>query len=341
MSVCGTFQTANLMYLIKYRNDTHTRKKGGRRQLTASDVVNKTLERWWWWHRAAGENLGRKEKNKINWCVCVLFDCWLRKTGVGTWTRPFVCVFVLIQKMMRRAGRRLLLLLIRMAAAIDSLFYCIVVRLIYWRLGDQKWVSVPHGTYSAQSRLANNWTNSNRKAVTSCGQFLKCGRDFLFSFCLWLILFKRQIDIGYCRLQPNVLRRDWRELPTPRGLAQTQSDAIPLLFDIHHSHTAGPVTTTPGNSAHFLISFFVSEPIHRRHTIDVEISIHSIPHEMPFSPFLFFQKTRHFSFFLGSNWRPSWILFIDQSEMSNWKTKTFSFGENGCHTEQNNNDPVL
>ena len=116
----------------------------------------------------------------------------------------------------------------------------------------------------------------------------------------------------YCRLQPNVLRRDWRELPTPRGLAQTQSDAVPLLFDIHHSHTPGPVTTPPGNSAHFSTSFFISEAIH--HTIQV-ISIQFIrPPNSAWNAIFPFQKNRHFC----SNWRPSWIFFIGQSEMSNF-----------------------
>lgn len=50
----------------------------------------------------------------------------------------------------------------------------------------------------------------------------------------------------YYRLQSNVLRSDWWELPTARRLAKTQSDAISLLFDIHFSHTTRHVTTSPG-----------------------------------------------------------------------------------------------
>lgn len=188
---------------------------------------------------------------------------------------------------------------------------------------------------------ANNWTNSNRKAVTS-GPIWNVDEIF-FSFFFVYGFFsngKLILDIADCnRTYYAGTGESYRLL-----VAWPKLNQMPFLCYLTFT------TATPQDPSQLLqviqlifwISFFVSEPIHRRHTI--EISIHSIPHEMrrnAIPPPFFFQKTRHFSF-LGFELAAIMDFFYwpIRDEQLNLKTKTFSFGKMAV-TEPNNNDPVL
>jgi hypothetical protein len=170
-------------------------------------------------------------------------------------------------------------------------------------------VSVPHGTHTKRTK---SWRITEQTVIAklSLSDQFEMWMRFLFSFFFVYGFFsngKLILDIADCnRTYYAGTGESYRLL-----VAWPKLNQMPFLCYLTFT------TATPQDPSQLLqvihlifwISFFVSEPIHRRHTI--EISIHSIPHEMPFPP-SFFKRPAIF-LFLGSNWRPSWIFFIDQS----------------------------
>lgn len=157
-------------------------------------------------------------------------------------------------------------------------------------------MSVPHGTHTKRTK---SWRITEQTVIAklSLSDQFEMWMRFLFSFFFVYGFFsngKLILDIADCnRTYYAGTGESYRLL-----VAWPKLNQMPFLCYLTFT------TATPQDPSQLLqviqlifwISFFVSEPIHRRHTI--EIYIHSIPHEMPFPPPpLLFSKDPPFFFF--------------------------------------------